>query len=102
MIDGSRSSCQWDTDPDSAAPGLYGPSNLPSLIRSDYVTNSNDSFWLTNPAEPLTGFNRNLGDTDDERTLRTRSGLRMVEERLGGSDGLPGNRFTLDNLQELI
>jgi len=102
VIDGSRSLCQWDTDPDSAAPGLYGPSNLPSLIRTDYVTNSNDSFWLTNPDEPLTGFNRNLGDTDDERTLRTRSGLRMVDERLGGTDGLPGNKFTLGNLQELM
>jgi acyl-homoserine-lactone acylase len=49
---GNSSFCQWETDPDAAAPRIFGPSNLPEPFRTDYVTNSNDSFWLTNPAEP--------------------------------------------------
>lgn len=98
-LDGSRSACQWGTDPDAVVPGLYGPSNLPSLFRSDFVENSNDSFWLANPAEPLTGFNRNLGSIEEEQTLRTRSGNRMIDERLAGSDGLGAPKFTLDQLQ---
>jgi acyl-homoserine-lactone acylase len=101
VIDGSRSECQWDTDLDAVAPGIYGPSNQPFLFRTDYVTNSNDSHWLANPAEPLTGFNRNIGSESGERTLRTRSGLRMVRERLDGSDGLGAPRFSLDTLQTL-
>ncbi|MBW2143290.1 MAG: penicillin acylase family protein, partial [Deltaproteobacteria bacterium] len=72
---GSSSDCQWCDDPDAAAPGIYPPDQLPSLFRYDYVLNSNDSYWLTNPNEPLTGFNPSLGKVDTERTLRTRSAL---------------------------
>ncbi len=91
VLDGSRSSCEWDNDPDAAAPGIFGPSHLPSLIRDDYVTNSNDSYWLSNPEHPLEGFARIIGDERTPRTLRTRLGLRIVQQRLDGTDGLPGN-----------
>jgi acyl-homoserine-lactone acylase len=92
----------WGTDPDAAAPGIFGPSNLPQLFRTDFVTNSNDSFWLTNPAEPLTGFNGSLGSVESERTLRTRSGLVMVQQRLAGTDGQAGEKFTFEQLQTLM
>jgi acyl-homoserine-lactone acylase len=101
-LDGSRSECMWGTDPDAAAPGIFGPSNLPQLFRTDFVTNSNDSFWLTNPAEPLTGFNGSLGSVESERTLRTRSGLVMVQQRLAGTDGQAGEKFTFEQLQTLM
>ena len=42
VLDGSRSACEWGTDPDAVEPGIFGPSHLPSLFRDDYVTNSND------------------------------------------------------------
>ena len=35
---------------------------MPHLLRSDYVTNSNDSYWLSNPTQPLEGFARIIGD----------------------------------------
>ena len=38
--------------------------------------NSNDSYWLSNPEQPLEGFDRIIGDERTERSLRTRSGLR--------------------------
>jgi acyl-homoserine-lactone acylase len=99
ILDGSRSACEWDNDSDAAAPGIFGPSHLPSLIRDDYVTNSNDSYWLSNPAHPLEGFARIIGDERTPRSLRTRLGLTMVQQRLAGTDGLPGNRFTPEDLQ---
>ncbi len=102
VLDGSRSMCEWDTDPDAVEPGIFGPSHMPSLFRDDYVENSNDSYWLSNPNQPLTGFARIIGDENTARALRTRSGLVMIEERLGGTDGRPGNRFTLQQLQDTV
>jgi acyl-homoserine-lactone acylase len=108
VLDGSLSTCEWASDafggpdPDAIEPGIFGPSHMPKLIRDDYVTNSNDSYWLSNPEEPLTGFDRIIGDEETERSLRTRSGLVMVEERLNGTDGRPGNRFTLKQLQDTV
>ncbi len=100
VLDGSRSSCEWGSDPDAVQDGIFGPGNLPSLFRSDYVTNSNDSYWLANPEAPLEGFDRIIGDEETARSLRTRLGLVMVRERLAGSDGRPGKRFTLRQLQK--
>ncbi len=92
VLDGSRSACDWGRDGDALQPGTFGPGKLPSLFRRDYVTNSNDSYWLSNPAQPLTGFSRIIGDEDTERSLRTRLGLIMA-----GS-----GRFSLTKLQETV
>ncbi|MEH6582059.1 MAG: penicillin acylase family protein [Halioglobus sp.] len=97
---GDTSECTWRTDPDSAADGLLGASKQATLIRKDYVTNSNDSFWLANPNEPITGIPLVQGETEEERTLRTRSGLVMIQERMDGTDGLGGNTFNIDSLVE--
>lgn len=101
VLDGSRSDCEWGADADAVEPGIFGPSNLPHLFRSDYVTNSNDSYWLANPEHPLEGFNRIIGDEQTPRTLRTRLGLIMVQQRLAGTDGLPGKGFTLSSLRKV-
>lgn len=101
VLDGSRSDCEWDTDEDAPAEGIFGPSNLPTLRRHDWVHNCNDSHWLTNPAEPLTGFAAIIGPEETERTLRTRLCAQQVIERLAGEDGLPGDRFDMDNLQQI-
>ncbi|GAB5453705.1 MAG: N-acyl homoserine lactone acylase QqaR [Halioglobus sp.] len=96
---GNTSACEWNTDEDSAAPGLLGASKQPFLYRRDYVTNSNDSYWLANPEQPITGIPRVKGEAGTERTLRTRSGIALVRARAAGTDGLPGNTFDLDSLQ---
>ncbi len=101
-LDGSRSACQWGSDPDAAAPGIFGPGRLPHLFRRDWVANSNSSYWLSNPAQPLEGYARVLGDERSERSLRTRIGIHMVQDRLAGRDGLPGRGFTLEQLQGLM
>jgi acyl-homoserine lactone acylase PvdQ len=102
VLDGSTTACDWGTDADAVTPGIFGPSRQPVLLRRDFVTNSNDSHWLSNPAQPLTGFPRIIGDERTERNLRTRLGIRMVQQRLDGSDGLSGRGFTLGQLQTVM
>ena len=99
---GSSSDCQWTEYEDAAVPGLLSPSLQPSLIRKDYVTNSNDTAWLSNPNEPLTGYPLITGTSGTQRTLRTRSGLRMVAERIDGTDGLGTAGFTRDQLLDIM
>lgn len=102
LLDGSRSACEWKTDADAPAPGIFGPGNLPTLVRDDYVTNCNDSYWLTNPSQPLTGFARIIGDENAARSLRTRLCILQAERRLDGSDRRDGNRFTVSNLRDIV
>jgi acyl-homoserine-lactone acylase len=99
VLNGAASACEWTVDPDAAAPGIFDDTDEPSLFRDDYVTNSNDSYWLSNPEEPLEGFDRIIGDERTARMLRTRLGLRLVQQRLDGTDGLSGTGFTADQLQ---
>lgn len=101
ILDGSRSACNWESSNRATAPGTFPPNDVPTLFRNDYVHNGNDSHWLTNPASPMTGFDRIIGIEEAERTYRTRIGLIQVEERLAGTDGLPGKRFDRKNLEQV-
>ena len=94
-FDGSRSSCGWGSDPD-APPGVFSPRNAPYLMRDDYVGNSNDSFWLTNPRQLLTGFSPMYGQAAIPQKLRTRIGFVQMEEQLAR-----GKKFTMADLEAL-
>jgi acyl-homoserine-lactone acylase len=100
VLDGSRKSCDWATDKDAVEPGLFGPHHLPHLFRHDYVTNSNDSYWLSNPHHPLTGFARIIGDEGTPRSLRTRVGLIMTQDRVWGVHEKKG--FTLHAMTHMV
>ena len=103
LLDGARADCAWDSDPDAPAAGIFGAGNLPTLVRDDWVHNCNDSYWLSNPAQPLTGFAAIIGDEGTARSLRTRKCMQQVIQRLDGSDGLPGaTGFDLANLQQVV
>jgi acyl-homoserine-lactone acylase len=111
VLDGSRPSCAWGTSPDAAAPGIFGGGEEPTLMRRDFVENSNDSYWLANPRHPLTGYPRIFGDTgkrwgaefiDQQYDLRTRSALTMVMRRIAGTGGLGPAGFTLADLKDLM
>lgn len=79
ILDGSRSACAWDNDASAAQAGILPSSALPSLSRGDYLQNSNDSAWMTNPAQPLTGFSPLISRDGVQMGLRAR----FAVERLG-------------------
>ncbi|MEU9609336.1 penicillin acylase family protein [Streptomyces sp. NPDC048057] len=97
VLDGSRGSCAWGSDPDAPQSGIFGPSRLPQTVRRDYVANSNDSPWLTNPKQPMTSYPRVVGDVHTERTPRTRRGITAVEERIGA-----GRKMSTEALREAL
>src|SRR5690554_3810342 len=69
----------------------------PQLERTDFVQNSNDSFWLTNPAAPIEGVSPLWGPVGNQQSLRSRLGQKMLAE--GGSvDG----RFTRTDLVDRL
>lgn len=103
VLDGSKSSCDWQSDPDSVQPGALGPSRMPSLLRDDYVLNSNDSYWLTNASAPLTGFPAILGAAGTEPvSFRTRLAHLLVQGRLAGTDGYAGNKATSETVRSMV
>jgi acyl-homoserine-lactone acylase len=100
MFDGSRGTCAWGQE--AGAPvGIYSPANGPSLLRTDYVGNSNDSYWLSNPHALLTGappfgFSPLYGRVGVEQSLRTRIGFRQFDEMIAQR-----KKLQLTDLQEL-
>ena len=102
VLDGSRADCAWGADPDAVESGLLGPSRLPTLTRADYVANANDSAWLANPAQPLTGYPSVLGATGTQRSARTQQTIVSAQRRLAGTDGLPGTGFDLDTMSRVL
>ena len=102
-INGSLAKCDPGTDADAPVAGIFGPGNLPSLMRRDYVQNSNDSYWLANPEARLEGYSKLIGADENARQgFRTRLGITQVRDRMAGTDGLPGSGFGRQWLQDVL
>jgi acyl-homoserine-lactone acylase len=103
VLDGSRSACAWRRDSTAAMPGAIPPARMPVILSSDWVQNSNDSFWLSNPhIAPPAGISPLVGAIGTPQRLRTRSGILEIEGRLAGTDGLPGKRMGAAELRSVI
>jgi acyl-homoserine-lactone acylase len=100
-LDGSRSSCAPANVAGTPQKGIFSANSEPHLFRRDYVENSNDSFWLANPAHPLTGFSPIIGLSGTVQSLRTRIGNQMIAARVKGTDGLGPAKFTISTLQRM-
>lgn len=104
-LNGADPACEWGQDADSpAGSNVFGYGSLPKIYRDDYVANSNDSYWLSNPHQPLTGYPLIMGTFSHEglqQFLRTSLAHDQVARRLDGSDGLGAPKFTLENLQQV-
>lgn len=102
VLDGSRSACEWDSDPHAVTGGIFPASAEPQIFRNDFTENSNDSYWLSNPNQPLSGYGRIFGDEATTRSLRTRLGLKMIGDRVAGRDGLGAPKFDLKSLEGVV
>lgn len=81
VLDGSRADCNWQQDKTSPVPGLIPIARMPVLTRSDWVHNSNDSFFYTHPEVRWGAISPLVGD-DVLRGPRTRSELIEIPEML--------------------
>lgn len=70
--------------------------NAPKYEGTDSVQNSNDSFWLTNLDAPITGVSPLYGRVDNQQSLRSRMGQKLIEE--AGSD----STFTPEEVESLV
>jgi acyl-homoserine-lactone acylase len=102
-LDGSTSACNLGTDADAPEPGIFGAGSMPGLMRRDFVQNSNDSYWLANPAARLEGYSQIIGvDENRPQNFRTRLGITQIRDRQAGTDGLPGRGFDRQWLQDVL
>jgi acyl-homoserine-lactone acylase len=100
-LNGSTTRCNWATAKGTPVPGILPASEEPHTIRTDYVENSNDSYWLANPSHPFKAFSPIIGPVDVEQGLRMRLGNKMIAERVAGTDGLGKPKFTIPTLQAM-
>lgn len=103
VLKGDVGACNWRRPASASfADSLLPAARQPSVVRTDYVLNANDSYWLANPAHQFPAdLSPILGPVGKPQGLRTRWGLGMVEARQAGTDGLPGNRFDAGTLFKL-
>jgi acyl-homoserine-lactone acylase len=97
ILDGSDPGCNWKITPGSPVPGNLPPENMPRATSADYFTNSNDSYWLSNPDRPLEGYSPIIGDEGTARSLRTRAGLTFVDEAIAN-----GAKLEPEDLQQIL
>jgi acyl-homoserine-lactone acylase len=97
VLDGSDPGCEWREDPRSPVPGALPAAEMPRLRRDDFVANSNDSYWLSNPHEPLEGYSPIIGPERTARSLRTRAGLTFIDELLAN-----GGKVSADDVEAMF
>ncbi len=95
LLDGSKSSCDWTIARGTPVAGLMPAADQAVFARRDWVANSNDSYWLTNPKAPARPLSPILGSAQSLRTLRTRSGLLEIERNLAAGRITPETAKTM-------
>jgi len=84
LLDGSKSACDWDNAPGTPAPGLMPASDQAATTVRSWLTNSNDSYWISNPAMPHPRLSPVLGAWGTPLSLRTRSNFLETPAALAG------------------
>lgn len=99
VLDGSDSRFDWIDEPGARDPGLVPYSEMPQLERSDYVFNANNSYWLANSAELLTGYQGFYGlQEQTARSVRTRMNDLVLRTLGEGSIYGTDDKLSLDEL----
>lgn len=86
LLDGSTSRDDWV---EGECNGLVPYEDKPKLLRTDWVQNSNSSYWSTNPDAFLTGYSPLFGPEESPINPRTRLGIKMLQNPL--DHGLDSN-----------
>lgn len=99
VADAADPTFDWTVEPGARARGLIPYEAMPQQVRGDFVFNSNDNHWLSNPAAPLAGYNYLYGPEASARTPRTRMNALYLTERGAGSAVGEDDRLSLDELE---
>ncbi|VVT33057.1 Acyl-homoserine-lactone acylase [Marinobacter salarius] len=104
LLDGSKSRDDWV---EGECDGLVPFEQRPQMVRTDWVQNSNDSYWSTNPDQFLTGFSPLFGSEETPLNPRTRIGISMLKNPMdaGFADRAPAGqdgKFGAIDLIEVI
>ena len=86
LLDGGKSRDDWV---EGECEGIVPFERKPKLQRTDWVQNSNSSYWATNPDQFLTGFSPLFGAENAPINPRTRLGIKMLQNPT--DPGLDGN-----------
>ncbi len=98
VLDGSRRRSIIPPADKGHTSALRSAKKMPTLIRSDYVLNCNDSHWLANARAPLTGFPRFVGAEHTPQGLRTRMAHRELSDLIERRRG----RLDAEDLKEML
>ncbi|MFC3052118.1 penicillin acylase family protein [Kordiimonas pumila] len=100
VMDGAKAECRPKVFETASRPGIMPASMKPLVVRRDYVANSNNSHWYTNPDQPLTGYSPLIGREGTQQNARTRLGHRQVQDMLHtkSSEGY----ITAQNVKDML
>lgn len=93
VLDGGRSACALQTRPGTPQAGILPAAAMPVLERTDYVQNSNDSAWMTQPAQPLTGYSPLISQEGAALGNRARYALEWLGQ---------GKRYSADDVRRMV
>jgi len=104
ILDGSDSACNPANN--SAAPqsGIIPAMDKPSIIRTDYTVQTNDSHWIVNaaPSSFNSGYGYVVGEEKTERSDRLRHAVDFINKRKSGNDGLEGTKMTPEHMHAIF
>jgi acyl-homoserine-lactone acylase len=96
VLAGTTAACDWT--------GSVPAAGRPWVKRANYTMNSNDSHWWPSLNTYLGGFAKIIATGPNAEAIaqnnRTRTAHAVVRDRLAGTDGQGGYRFTMANLQQ--
>jgi acyl-homoserine-lactone acylase len=103
LLDGSNSVFAWQDVEGGRDPGLVPFTELPRVVRADYVFNANDSFWVPSAEFTLAGDYSVLhGQQGTPLTMRTRQNASVLDAAnsmgLAGDDAL----FSGEELRDAV
>ena len=102
LLDGSDSRFEWQSHPESVMEGVVPFVNKPQQDRTDYIFNANDSYWVTNASELLTGYSPLYGTVGEPRSLRTRMNALLLSEEGSNSFAGEDGKFTIQEMKDAL
>lgn len=100
LLDGTRAECDtMNHSAEGTYQGLLPAESQASRTRRDYVTNSNDSYWISNAGARYEALSPILGPHSNQLSLRTRSNFKETEAMLaaGKMDHARAKELTFGN-----